>query len=393
MNQLSRRHFVALAGATLALGPAGLARAARLADARLVHKDNVVLHIDLDARIERADLFTLDDPPRLVIDLPGTRLAGTAPVIGGDGGVVSGVRFGSRDNGALRVVVDLRRAISPSYRVVPRGQGQRLLVDLGVKGDPTRAMTRHRVIERAPLRDAVVAIDAGHGGKDPGAIGQRDTREKDVVLKIAQRLQRRLVATHGVTPVMMRDQDRFVGLRDRLALARAEHADVFVSIHADAFKRRSAHGSSVYTLSHDGASSEAAAWLAKSENENAALFGDISLDGLDQMLGQVLLDLAQNGTAEASIAMGAEVLGELQQVGAVHKPQVEQANFAVLKSPDIPSMLVETAFISNLQEERKLNDPRFQDDLATAIGDGVTRYLARRAPVGTLLDAERRANG
>jgi len=393
VKHVSRRHFVALAGASLALAPLGLARAARLAGARLVHQDTVTLHVDLDAAIDGANLFTLEDPPRLVIDLPGTQLGGAAPVIGSDGGVVSGVRFGQHDNGALRLVVDLRRAISPSYRFVPRGSGQRLLVDLGVKGDPTLAMTRHRIIESAPLRDAIVAIDAGHGGKDPGAIGQRQTREKDVVLKVAQRLQRRLIATHGITPVMTRDDDRFVGLRDRLSLARAEHADLFVSIHADAFKRRSAHGSSVYTLSHDGASSEAAAWLAKSENESAALFGDISLEGLDQMLGQVLLDLAQNGTAEASIAMGAEVLGELQQIGAVHKPQVEQANFAVLKSPDIPSVLVETAFISNLQEERKLNDARFQDDLATAIGDGVTGYLTRRAPVGTLLAAERRANG
>ena len=393
MSQLSRRRFVSLAGASLALAPFGPVLATRLSGARLVHQDSVVLHIDLDAVVGSPTLFTLDDPARLVIDLPGTRLAGAPPVIGSDGGVVSGVRFGMRDDGSLRVVVDLRRAVSPSYRFVPRGSGQRLLVDLGVKGDPTLAMTRRRVVEQAPLRDAIVAIDAGHGGKDPGAVGQRSTREKDVVLKVAQRLQRRLIAMPGVAPVMIRDTDDYVGLRDRLARARGAHADLFVSIHADAFKRRSAHGSSVYTLSHDGASSEAAAWLAKSENESAALFGDISLDGLDRMLGQVLLDLAQNGTAEASIAMGAEVLGELQQIGAVHKPRVEQANFAVLKSPDIPSVLVETAFISNLQEERKLNDPSFQDDLATAIGDGIGRYLTRRPPAGTWLYAERQAAG
>lgn len=391
MNDVSRRRWLSMAGSALALAPFGAAWPARLAGARLVHQDNVLLHVDLDAAVPDAALFTLDDPPRLVIDLPGTQLASEPPRIGSDGGVVAGVRFGSRDDGTLRLVMDLRRAVQPSYRFVPRGSGQRLLVDLGVKGDPSQAMTRHRIVEQAPLRDAIVAIDAGHGGKDPGAIGQRATREKDVVLKVAHRLYRRLLAVHGVTPVLIRDADHYVALRERIDRARHKQADLFVSIHADAFKRREAHGSSVYTLSRDGASSEAAAWLAKSESETAALFGEVTLDGLDDTLRQTLLDLAQNGTLEASMQVGTEVLGELQQVGAVHKPHVEQANFAVLKSPDIPSVLVETAFISNLKEEKKLNDPRFQNDLATAIGDGVSRYLVQRAPPGTLLAAERRA--
>ena len=235
-----------------------------------------------------------------------------------------------------------------------------------------------------------VVIDAGHGGKDPGAIGQRATREKDVTLAISSRLYKRLSAVRGVTPVMVREDDTYVGLRERMSIARARRSDLFVSIHADAFKRREARGSSVYTLGLEGASSEAAAWLAKAENESAALFGDVALRGLETSVRETLLDLAQSSTLEASMDCGAEVLARLKTVGAVHKPTVEQANFAVLKSPDVPSMLVETAFISNLQEERKLVDPSFQRELAAAIGDGLASYLGRRAPAGTLLAAQRR---
>ena len=258
-----------------------------------------------------------------------------------------------------------------------------------MRADPALATTRHRIVETAPLRDVVVAIDAGHGGKDPGAVGQRATREKDITLAVARRLYRRLSAVRGVTPVMVRDDDTYVALRERMRIARSRRADLFVSIHADAFKRREARGSSVYTLGRKGASSEAAAWLAKAENESAALFGDVTLDGLEASLRQTLLDLAQSSTLEASMDCGAEVLARLKGIGAVHKPHVEQANFAVLKSPDMPSMLIETAFISNLQEEKKLNDPGFQKDLAVAIGDGLSSYLARRAPSGTLLAAQR----
>ena len=386
-----RRRLVSLLGGSLlALPVAGLAaRRATLGRARLLHQSSVVLHLDLDAPVDGARLFTLESPHRLVIDLPATDPGGGVLPEAFDAGPVAGIRYGRQDDGALRIVVDLRRAASPTFRFVPRSAGPRLVVDLGLRGDPALAVTRHRVVETAPLRDAVVAIDAGHGGKDPGAIGQRATREKDVTLAVAGRLYRRLSAVRGVTPVMVREEDVYVGLRERMAIARARRADLFVSIHADAFRRREARGSSVYTLGLEGASSEAAAWLAKSENESAALFGDVALDGFDTSVRQTLLDLAQRSTLEASLDCGAEVLARLKRVGAVHKPSVEQANFAVLKSPDVPSMLIETAFISNLEEERKLVDPAFQQELAVAIGEGLASYLGRRAPAGTLLAAER----
>ena len=335
-------------------------------------------------------MFVLSDPHRVVIDLPDTERAAALERTSFPGGAVSAVRYGRQADGSLRIVVDTRLATRPSYRFVARGEGQRLVVDLGVRASamPVREPSESRP---AALRDVVVAIDPGHGGRDPGAIGQRQTREKDVVLSVAKRLYATLSARHGVTPVLIREDDSYVELRERMARARARRADLFVSVHADAFKRREAKGSSVYALSLDGASSEAAAWLAKSENEAAALYGDLALDSYERGLRETLLDLAQTNTLESSLDVGAAVLAELGQIGTVHKPSVEQANFAVLKSPDIPSILVETAFISNREEERKLNDRGFQRDLAAAIGEGVVAYFGRRAPAGTLLHAERRA--
>jgi len=331
----------------------------------------------------------LQNPERLVIDFASTTLETQLPDHIFEQGVVQSVRSGNQTDGRLRIVVDLRRPVSASYQVVPRGDGQRLVVDLGVPGSAEIATHSKRIVEpsRRETRDVIVAIDAGHGGKDPGAVGQRNTREKDIVLSVAQRLRNRFTNTPGVQPVMIRDSDQFVALRDRLRIARSLKADVFVSIHADAFKRKSAHGSSVYALSLKGATSEAAKWLAAKETEQAALFGDVELGGLSDTLKSTLLDLAQNATLEASIDVGSEVLEQLKKIGPVHKPSVEQAPFAVLKSPDIPSVLVETAFISNLKEERKLNNPQFQDQLAYAIQSGVVQYLKRRAPQGTFYAA------
>ena len=396
MNEVSaaRRRLVSLLGGSLLALPGGAfaagAARATLGAARLRHQSSLVLHLDLDRAVEGARLFSLESPHRLVIDLPATDPGGAVAPETFDAGPVAAIRYGRQGDGALRIVLDLRRGPRPTFRFVPRGAGTRLVVDLGLRGAPELAMTRHRVVETAPLRDAVVAIDAGHGGKDPGALGQRGTREKDVTLAVADRLYRRLSAVRGVTPVMVREEDVYVPLRERMGIARARHADLFVSIHADAFKRREARGSSVYTLGLEGASSEAAAWLAEAENESAALFGDVTLEGLESSVRQTLLDLAQSSTLEASMDCGAEVLERLKTVGAVHKPHVEHANFAVLKSPDVPSMLVETAFISNPGEEAKLVDPGFQQERAVAIGDGLASYLGRRAPTGTLLAAERR---
>jgi len=354
---------------------------------RIVQILNVMLHFDLSASAGDANLFTLTEPDRLVIDLPNTNMAESIEPKRFAQGAVKGIRFGSHGPEKLRVVIDLNRPVSASFRFVPRQEGQRLIVDLGVKGNLELAEYKARVVETSSLRNVIVAIDAGHGGKDPGAIGQRATREKDITLKVARRLYKRLETQPGITPVMIRSKDTYVALRERIRIARIKHADLFVSLHADAFKRKAAQGSSVYTLSLKGATSEAASWLAEKENEADALFGNVALDGLSQDLKQTLLDLAQNSTLEASLEAGADVLNELKKVGAVHKPNVEQANFGVLKSPDIPSLLVETAFISNLQEERKLNSPRFQEQLAVAIQKGVTGYLNKRAPEGTYLHA------
>jgi N-acetylmuramoyl-L-alanine amidase len=389
-----RRQLVCLLGGGILTGRAGLLQAStQLSGFRMVQQETVKLHFDLDRVATGANLFTLSDPDRLVIDLPNTTLISTLSTTHYDEGVVASVRYGMHDGQKLRIVVDLRRSVKPAFRFVPRQGGQRLLIDLGVRGNPALATARHREVEASPLRDVVVAIDAGHGGKDSGAVGQRDTREKDVTLKIAQRLHSQLRTVPGITPVMIRENDTYMALRERIRLARQYKADLFVSIHADAFKRLAAKGSSVYTLSLDGASSEAAAWLAESENESDTLFGDVTLDGLEESLRQTLLDLAQNTTMESSMDVGGEVLAQLKTVGAVHKPQVEQAAFAVLKSPDIPSILIETAFISNLEEERKLNSPQFQEQLAVAIAAGVYQFLIRRAPAGTLLAEQRHQSG
>ncbi len=391
LESARRRSLVKLiSGSALLAGPSGAAFGnTSLLAYRMVQQDNVMLHFDLNHVVGDAKLFSLSNPERLVIDLPGTAMSNSVAAQQYDQGAVKGIRFGVHNEKDLRIVVDLHRPVAPSYHVVSRQGGQRLIIDLGVKGNPELVDYKARVTEPGKLRDVVVAIDAGHGGKDPGAIGQRKTREKDITLKVAMRLYKRLEKQAGIKPVLIRKKDIYIPLRERIRIARDRNADLFVSVHADAFKRKAAKGSSVFTLSLKGATSEAAQWLADKENEADALFGDIELDGLSQDLKQTLLDLAQNSTLEASLEVGDEVLSELKKIGSVHKPQVEQANFAVLKSPDIPSVLVETAFISNLGEEKKLNSPRFQEKLAKAIQSGVTQYLARRAPEGTALYAKR----
>lgn len=361
---------------------------------KMVHQEHVMLHFDLDTSGAQAELFSLANPHRLVVDLLGTTLATEVPTEYFDDGVVKSIRYAQHGNEYLRVVLDLRQAVDPTYRFVPRQGGQRLIVDLGVEGIPQSGMPgRAHGQKIAELRDAIVVIDAGHGGKDPGAIGQRKTQEKDVTLAIALKLYKRLQKRSGVTPVLVRDDDVYVELRERMEIARRHGADLFVSIHADAINRNDAKGSSVYTLSVDGASSEAAAWLANRENRSAELYGDVPLDGMDDILRETLLNLAQSSTLEMSMEAGADILAELSQIGNVHKPRVEQAEFAVLKSPDVPSVLIETAFISNNQEEKKLNSPRYQSTLAEAIERGIYQFLVRRAPDGTLLAAQRRKQG
>jgi N-acetylmuramoyl-L-alanine amidase len=338
-------------------------------------------------------LFSLHDPERLVIDLDNARLGAGFQASAVEGGLVRGLRTGKRDGQGLRVVLDLHKAVRPkSFVLQPNHEyGHRLVIDLDHPGAapvsrkvPAAATPRTARTAPAGLRDLVVAIDAGHGGEDPGAIGKAKTREKDVVLAIARRLASQVNAEPGMRAVLIRDGDYFLSLRRRIDLAREHKADLFISIHADAFHNAKVRGSSVYVLSQRGASSEMARWIAARENASD-LVGGVRLDDKDDLLTEVLLDLSQTASIEASMEVGAEVLKHFQQVGKVHKPAVQHAAFAVLRSPDIPSILVETAFISNPEEERKLRDARQQDHLARAMLAGIRSYFNQHPPPGTLM--------
>ncbi len=256
------------------------------------------------------------------------------------------------------------------------------------KQAPVRTM--QDVQRRAGLRPLVIAIDAGHGGQDPGARGATGAREKDLTLQIAKELARQVNATPGLKAYLTRDSDFFIPLAQRYQKARAQKADLFVSIHADAFTNPAASGSSVFVLSQRGASSQAAKWLAGQENA-ADLVGGVKLQDKDNTLASVLLDLSQSATMKASEDMANHVLSGLKRLGKTHKPHVERANFVVLRSPDVPSMLVETAFITNPDEERRLRDPAHQKRLASAILDGVNTYFTRQPPPGTLYAARAEA--
>jgi N-acetylmuramoyl-L-alanine amidase len=251
--------------------------------------------------------------------------------------------------------------------------------------------TLQQVMRGRGMRPLVVAIDPGHGGQDPGAIGLKGKREKDVTLAIGRELARQVNATPGLKAYMTRDSDVFIPLNRRAQLARAAKADIFVSIHADAAENRNANGSSVYVLSLKGASSQRARWLADKENA-ADLVGGVRLQQADNTLASVLLDLTQSGHMKASEDAAAHVLSGLKRVGNNHKPNIERANFAVLRTSDMPAMLVETAFISNPEEERRLTDPTHQRSLARAVLDGINTYFTSQPPPGTLYAARASAS-
>jgi N-acetylmuramoyl-L-alanine amidase len=343
----------------------------------------------------REKLFTLDHPQRAVIDLGNTRLGGNVRLPLGTG-VVSGFRIGTQPGGTLRVVMQLKSlaATRSVWLQTPGVGGRQLVVTLGdastalaAAAVPAETDTTPKIIRaaHAPVdsgRDVVVAVDAGHGGQDPGAIGHGGTREKDVVLAIARALAERINGEPGMRAVLTRDRDEFLVLRDRIGRARLAKADMFVSIHADSIANRDVSGSSVYVLSEHGASNEAARWLADRENA-ADLMGGVKLDDKDKQLASVLLDLSQTANISASMTAAQRVIGSLDAVGQVRKAQVQQAGFVVLKSPDIPSMLVETAYISNPEEEVSLRNTRHQAALADAVFAGLRGYFQANPPVGT----------
>jgi N-acetylmuramoyl-L-alanine amidase len=333
-------------------------------------------------------LFEIANPDRLVIDVGDAALAGGfAPPSGT--GVLKSVRTGRHGKDGVRVVLDLTAAVQPKSFVQPRGRGgdYRLVVDLYTK--KSSAPVKSMAALAAKPRDVVVAIDAGHGGVDPGATGNGGTREKDITLAVARDLAKLVDKQPGMHAVLTRDSDSFIPLQERYQKAREAKADLFVSIHADAYASGDARGSSVWVLSPRGATNEAARWLADRENR-ADLVGGVKLEDKDNTLAAVLLDLSQGATAEASDAVAKRVLHALAKIGPTHRGYVEKANFVVLRSPDVPSILVETAFITNPAEEKRLKSPAQRQKLADAILGGLRDYFEATPPPGTLFAANAR---
>ena len=341
---------------------------------------------DLSAPVAH-ELFTLEGPHRAVIDLKGAHIDPALVARIRDEGPIRQIRSGRRDDG-VRIVLDLDRALTTeSFRVAPNETyGHRLVVDLNRAGgnsgpDPAAAPASApvRTAEANTADEFVVAIDAGHGGEDPGAIGAAGTHEKDIVLAVARKLADRVNAVDGLRAVLIRDGDYYIGLRDRTRKAREAEADLFISLHADAFHDRRVKGSSVFVLSRNGATSEMARVLARRENR-ADRIGGVSLSDKDEQLASVLVDLSRAHTVEESVDVARVFIRELDVLGDVHGGDVEQAGFAVLKSLDMPSVLVELAFISNPDEERRLKSKDYQRQLADGLVHGVKAYVARTRP-------------
>jgi N-acetylmuramoyl-L-alanine amidase len=351
-------------------------------------------------------VFALRNPDRLVLDLEGIELSSElmqlpARVQPSDP-YIAGVRLGRKSPGVVRVVFDLKAEVKPDlFALKPVAEfGHRVILDLYpmVPLDPLMALLESERMkertapapderasapksdERPASRRVTIAIDPGHGGEDPGAVGRRGTYEKHVVLAIARKLKGMVDATPGMRAMLTRDDDYFVPLGQRVQKARRVQADLFISIHADAFRESRARGSSVFALSENGATSAAARWLAQKENA-ADLIGGVDLDRRDPVLARTLLDLSQTAQISDSLKVGRYVLDGIATHNTLHKYNVEQAGFAVLKAPDIPSILVETAFISNPDEELKLRSDRHQKKFAESIHDGLSRYFAKNPPL------------
>ena len=395
---MKRHAFVPLIlTAAVAVGwGAGAAHAAPAAPLRAVSvtadATGAAISLDLGAKVGYR-VSAAKKPARIALTLHRTRAA-AGLVLPQPQGVVTGMTAQPQANGDLRLTVFLTRALpvrfkwDVSHRLAPR-----LQVRLEPGSQPASSAATPRAVQAAHApresgRDIVIAVDAGHGGEDPGATGHGGVHEKDVVLAIARSLARRINSEPGMRAVLTRDRDEFLTLRDRIRRARIAKADLFVSIHADSIVNSAVAGSSVYVLSEHGATNEAARWLA--ERENAAdLMGGVSLGDKDKTLASVLLDLSQSANISASMTAAQSVLAALEGVGLVRKSQVQQAGFVVLKSPDIPSMLVETAYISNPAEERRLHNPSQQAALADAIFAGLHSYFADNPPAGTRFAAGR----
>ena len=351
--------------------------------------DHTRLVFDLSGPVEHK-VFSLSNPDRLVIDIEKTSIKAGLPTPELGNTPIKNIRSGVHNKQNLRIVLDLQEPLKPRSFPLKSNEkyGDRLVVDLYDK--KTQTVKTVENLTEDNRRDIVIAIDAGHGGEDPGAIGPKRVYEKHVVLAISKKLAQLVNAQPGFKATLVRSGDYYIPLRKRTAIARERRADMFISIHADAFHKSSANGASVFALSHRGATSETASYLAQRENRADLIggAGSVSLDDKDKMLASVLLDLSMTATLSSSLDAGSEVLKEVGSIARLHKKRVEQAGFVVLKSPDIPSILVETGFISNPDEAKKLASSRYQQKIAKAIFTGVSRYFKTNPPAGTLLAAQ-----
>ncbi|MFJ7797324.1 N-acetylmuramoyl-L-alanine amidase [Pseudomonas sp. NPDC096950] len=387
---MHRRHLLnlILASAAFAL-PFGVS-ATQIRNARLWRSDDKLrLVFDLSGPVQ-FKTFTLSSPERLIIDLSGANLSGDFSQLALNNTVIRSIRSGHYGQGDTRIVLDLSAPVQlNSFQLPPQdGQGHRLVLDMKTSAPMqiAAAPIREPIIDKAhPKRDIIVVVDPGHGGKDPGAVGAKGEREKDVVLSIAQLLAKRLKREKGYDVKLVRNDDFFVPLRKRVEIARKHNADMFISVHADAAPRLTASGASVYCLSEGGATSATARFMAQREN-GADLLGATSLLNLkdkDPMLAGVILDMSMNATIAASLQLGSTVLGSLAGITTLHQKRVEQAGFAVLKSPDVPSILVETGFISNARDSQRLVTARHQQAVADGLFDGLQRHFQKNPPLNS----------
>jgi N-acetylmuramoyl-L-alanine amidase len=451
-HRANRRSAIQFGAVVLLLGTQHIARGASIVAVRVwPSKDYTRLTIESDGEIRTKQLF-IPEPPRLAVDIEGIDLIPAlrelVAKVKADDPYISGIRVGQNAPGVLRLVIDLKRPMSPQVFTLPpvAAYQHRLVLDLypAQAADPLEALIAERLAEKPaekqskgsadvplpavpdPLGDliarqtgkvppggaalpgtsvekeqgsviagkdskgkkadgktdrlVIVALDPGHGGEDPGAVGPGGTREKDVVLQIALRLRDRINQQPNMRAFLTRDADFFVPLNTRVQKARRVQADLFVSIHADAFFTDRPQGASVFALSDKGASSSAARWMADKEN-SADLVGGINAKAKDAQVQRALLDMSTTAQINDSLKLGSAMLGEIGSIGKLHKPRVEQAGFAVLKAPDIPSVLVETAFISNPDEEARLRSDEYQMRLSDALMRGITRYFAKNPPL------------
>jgi N-acetylmuramoyl-L-alanine amidase len=416
-----RREVLKFAAASLTLLVSGVGAAAAAAVSILAvrvwpARDYTRVTLEHNQAIRFSHML-VKDPERLVIDLEGVEFNSVlqslpSKILDSDP-YIKLIRAGRNKPGVVRLVIELKAEVKPQvFSLQPVGEyGHRLVLDLypleppdplmalleksaepplkaepalGQQGKPAEksAEPAHEKPAGKPevARLVTIVLDPGHGGEDPGAIGRGGSYEKHVTLSVARRLKEKIDATPNMRSVLTRDGDYFIPLQSRVQKARRVQADLFVSVHADAFIKSTARGSSVFVLSETGASSSAARWLANKEN-SADLVGGVNLGVKDPYLARTLLDLSQTATINDSLKLGKDVLGELGRINTLHKAHVEQAGFAVLKAPDIPSILIETAFISNPEEEARLNDEAYQDRMAEAILRGIRRYFAKNPPL------------